>query len=127
MIFDSSAIINLAEAGREESLRAGATLRLAEFEIGNFVWNRIVNLRVIDEKEGSKLLAALEATLRLMGKVELKDTAAALSLALKERITYYDAFFLAAAAQYKAKLVTDDQLLQRAGKKYVEVMKSEDF
>jgi len=121
-IFDSSAIINCIQAGKAEKLVGQYTIELAKFEIGNYVWKRRSDLT---QKECLKILRSILKLVESMNvlQVNLEET---LMIALKEKITFYDASYLQAAIQNKLKLVTDDLKLHEVARKYVKSLQSPD-
>ena len=50
-----------------------------------------------------------------------------LKIAMKEDLTYYDASYISATLKNNLTLVTDDDKLYEAGKKYVKTMKSSEL
>jgi predicted nucleic acid-binding protein len=59
-------------------------------------------------------------------KPESESSLEILKIAVKEGLTYYDAAYIQAAVENNLTLVTDDEQLHRAGKKYVKVATSDE-
>jgi len=129
MIFDASSIINLFEQKKIEKVMNGFCLNLSIYELGNFVW-KISNLyKIINLNEGINLLEALIDIFNSLNKIETKseDYLEILKIAYKENLTFYDASYLHAAIKNNLPLVTDDEKLYTASKKYIKTLKSNEI
>lgn len=127
MIFDASAIYKLVHAGKAKALADGTTLDLAAYELGNAVWKAVAS-KSIDQSQGLKLINFLE---EILGKMETVSAAAhldeVLDLAVKIRLTFYDAAYLHASIKRNKPLVTEDNVLYNAAKQFTTVRKAEEL
>jgi len=127
MLFDSSAIINLCGERKLDRLMGGCTLDLAAYEVGNAVWKQVHIYRTINMNEGSLVLDSLTEVIEMLEKVRAEKALEVLKMAVEEDLTYYDASYAQAAIENGFTLVTDDEKLYEAGKKYVQTMKSDEL
>ena len=126
-IFDSSAIINLCGDRKVEKLLDGWTVNLAIYELGNAVWKQVKIHGKITVEEANLVLDSLTEVFGRMRKPAAEDPLRTLEIAVKEDLTYYDASYISAAVENDLTLVTDDDKLYRAGKKYVRTVKSNEL
>ena len=126
-IFDSSAIINLCGDRKAEKLLDGWTVNLAIYELGNAVWKQVKIHKKITVEEANLVLDSLTEVFRRLRKPATENTLKTLEIAVKEDLTYYDASYISAAVENDLTLVTDDDKLYRAGKKYVRTVKSNEL
>jgi len=118
-IYDSSAIINLCAKKNLDWLLEGETLDLAVYEAGNAVWRQVHLRKTLTREEGEKALTVLTETINNMKTAAIQDTTAVLNIAIEEGITFYDASYLHAAVKNNLTLVTDDERLSSAARRYV--------
>ena len=112
-VIDSSSLIKFfsREEGWEkvaEVMREGvATLDLAVKEVANALWKKILGNEIsYDTAQVIIRDLAEEKAIPLISQDKL--LAQALALAVNEKITVYDALFIAAAKELKTELVTSD-------------------
>ncbi len=93
-----------------------ATLDLATYEAGNGIWKHATLLKLLSEAEARATHAALTKLLSRMDIVrgDSLDHAKTMELAVRKRITYYDACYLTAAGSLGLPLATEDRKLQAA-------------
>jgi predicted nucleic acid-binding protein len=118
-IYDPSAIINLCAKKNLDRLLEGETLDLAVYEAGNAVWRQVHLRKTLTREEGEKALTVLTETINNMKTAAIQDTTAVLNIAIEEGITFYDASYLHAAVKNNLTLVTDDERLSSAARRYV--------
>jgi len=123
-IYDSSAIINLCAKKNLDRLLEGETLDLAVYEAGNAVWRQVHLRKTLTREEGEKALTVLTETINNMKTAAIQDTTAVLNIAIEEGITFYDASYLHAAVKNNLTLVTDDERLSSAARRYVKTASS---
>jgi len=126
-IFDSSAIINLCGDRKAGKLLDGWTLNLAIYELGNAVWKQVKIHGKITAEEANLVLDSLTEVFKRLKKPASENPLKTLEIAVKEDLTYYDASYIGAAVENDLTLVTDDDKLYRAGKKYVRTIKSNEL
>jgi len=127
LLFDSSSIINLCTERKIERLLGGSTLNLAFYELGNAIWKQVHLHKALTREEGGEALAALTQVYGQMRELPVEDASSILTIAVEERLTYYDASYIHAAKKNEALLVTDDKKLHTAASKYVETTTSEEL
>jgi predicted nucleic acid-binding protein len=81
-------------------------------EIGNLLWKR-VNRKEISQKEGHKILSALESVPIQIGESKIL-LPAAFTLACLTQRTLYDSLYIALAVSINGRLVTADKKLFNA-------------
>jgi len=116
MIFDTSSIYKAIETNNIDALIDGKTLNLSLYELGNVIWKYVVRGK-ISVKEAEKLLALIKKTIYLMEIVEIGLNLRALTIAIEQNISYYDASYIQLALQEKDYLITEDKKLQQIAKK----------
>jgi len=122
-LFDSSALINCVRLGKAAEIIGEYTIELIKFEVGNYVWKRRSNLKY---EESRNLLEKLLELINSMNILPI-DFTEALSIAVKENITFYDSSYIQAASQNNLELVTDDLKLYNVARKYIKVLRSQDI
>ena len=126
-LFDSSAIINLCGERKLDRLEGCYTLSLAFYEVGNAVWKQVHLYKTLTMEEGGTVLDSLTEVLKTLKKVRVEKVLEVLKIAVEEDLTYYDASNLQAAIENGFSLVTDDEKLYAAGKKYLETARSNEL
>jgi len=127
MLFDSSAIINLCGERKLDRFEGAYTLNLAFYEVGNAVWKQVHVYKTLTMEEGCTVLDSLTELVKILKKVEARRVSEVLRIAVEEDLTYYDASYLQASIENSLTLVTDDEKLHAAGKKYVETAKNDEL
>ncbi|MGC9093999.1 MAG: type II toxin-antitoxin system VapC family toxin [Candidatus Bathyarchaeia archaeon] len=105
-------------------LLEGWTLNLAFYELGNAVWKQAYIYKAINANEANIILDSLTEVFMKLKKPEKENSLEILKIAAKEGLTCYDAAYIQAAIENKLTLVTDDEQLYRASKKYVKAITS---
>lgn len=126
-LFDSSAIIDLCSKRSADKLLEGWTLDLAFYEVGNAVWKQVYLFKTLTPDEGMTSLDAVTEVVKMIRKVPVDDFLETLRIAVEEGLTYYDATYLQAAIKNKKTLVTNDEKLRVAAKKYVKTMTGDEL
>ena len=124
LLFDASAIINLSLRNKPHAFLKGRTVPLAEFEIGNAVWKQVSLSGELSEEDGARILRRLVDAVALMDIIRVPQVEDALRVACEEGLSYYDAYYVAAAKASGSTLVTDDDALRRKAERYVDVLRS---
>lgn len=126
-LFDTSAIINLFGEKKLEKLLEGWTLNLALYELGNAVWKQACIYRTITPNEANAILDPLTEIFTKLKKPKKENTLETLKIAIKEKITFYDASYIQAALENNLILVTDDKQLYQKSKKYTKTITSNEL
>lgn len=115
-VLDTSAIINLISRLGNKSIdlfKESLTTDLAYYEIGNFLWK-------IGRED---LIKDFLNVLKFIHVENVNLNEEVLAIAIKEKLTYYDATYLFLSRKYNATLVSDDKdLINKGAKKSSEVM-----
>ncbi|RLG08673.1 MAG: DNA-binding protein [Thaumarchaeota archaeon] len=122
-LFDSSAIINLCNREKASKLFNEWTLDLTIYELGNATW-KLTRIRKIKPEEAFTVLEALTGIYGKMRKTKIKNHEKTLKIALKENLTFYDAAYISVAIENNLTLITDDEKLYKAARKYTKVLRS---
>jgi len=99
---------------------------LTGFEVGNAIWRLCLLEKKISQEEAYAFLSTVSDFLSLLETIPLAelDSRRILNLAIENRLTFYDASYIAAADFRKLTLVTDDATLAVAAEKFVKTKKS---
>jgi len=102
------------------------TTDLAIYEACNSLWKLATLLKTITLEDAADVATLLqEVTVRNVIRTTnftKLDFPHALSIAHKERLTFYDASYIVTAANTKAILVTEDEKLRKAASKFVKTI-----
>ncbi|MCD6448862.1 MAG: type II toxin-antitoxin system VapC family toxin, partial [Thermoplasmata archaeon] len=93
MIFDTSSIYKAVEINCIEKLQGEKTLDLSLYELGNIVWKYVMRNKLSSD-EGKKLIDILMDVISLMQIIETGINTTTYSIAVKNRISYYDASYI---------------------------------
>lgn len=126
-LFDASSIINLCGEKKLDKLLEKWTINLAFYELGNAVWKQAYIYKAISASEANIILDSLTEVFMKLKKPEKENALETLNIAVKEGITYYDAAYIQASLENGLTLVTDDEQLFRASKKYVKTITSDEL
>jgi len=117
-LLDASAIAILLRRLRDKALNLlidAYTLDLARYELGNVLWKEAVLRHRITSKDALSKAGLIIKLLSLMNIVDMaseEDYGEVLELAIKHKLTFYDASYLQAAMRRKLTLVTEDEILR---------------
>ncbi len=117
-LLDSSAIaILLRRLGRRalNYLKDVHTLELARYELGNIVWKEhtiAASMSVNEAASKAGHIAKLLKTMKIRGIQSDEDFMETMRLALKLKLTFYDASYLYIAKKEGLTLVTEDKELR---------------
>lgn len=117
IVIDSSALAKflLKEEGwdrvREIIIKRPYTLELAVKEVANAIWRRVSLLKDINIEKAITLLNDLLELKKKLLIIEPQDIyiKQAFEIAVKEKITIYDALFMAQASMKQATLISSDK------------------
>jgi len=133
-LLDASAIITVAKRLGDRArriLKGNATLVLAFYEIGNFVWKEHRLVRRAELHEALRAAADFADVLKLMDVIypdPQADLPGTCELAARTGLTFYDASYLYVALREGLTLVTEDsELAEKAGELGVSVMTVEEL
>jgi len=124
-LFDASSLFQLIKNFSEERilrlLGDNCILDLTKYEVGNALWKEQVQHRGIGENEFREFLNLLRKVIQStkilsVDAEKLPDVA---EVAARERMTFYDASYIAMAKVHGVTLITEDSELTRAASKYI--------
>ncbi len=120
MIFDASSIWLAVSKEKFEILKNKFSVELVKYEIGNVLWKKVVLEKIYSLEEALFLADFLQRILNKMNLLtpEIKEV---LEIAVKLKINFYDASYLALAKKLKMPLITEDRLLKEKSKRIVKV------
>jgi len=126
--FDASAIINLVKREYLKPFIDGATLDLAIYESLNAIWKEYLLLHRLDDETVKRLLSVLRGIFSVVSIASISGYEyEVFELAVKEKLTVYDAAYLYYAAKNKLILVTDDARLREKVKQYLETVSTREL
>ncbi|MDT7887047.1 MAG: type II toxin-antitoxin system VapC family toxin [Thermoproteota archaeon] len=132
-LIDASSIAILLGKIKEktvEFLINVATLDLALYELGNFIWKECILKKNISKEEALNMVKDLTDILGLMDleKIEMENVRNVMMIALDLKLTFYDASYPYVAKSKDKILVTNDnELLDKAKRIGVEAIRVEEF
>ena len=131
-LFDASSMIQVIKSCEEEKalrlLSENCILDLTKYEVGNALWKEHVQRQAIEADEFRELLDLLR-TIILRTKVlsvDAQDLPDVAEVALKERITFYDASYVIIAKVQNLTLATEDANLAKAASKHTKAVPAKD-
>jgi predicted nucleic acid-binding protein len=127
ILFDASAIFNLSRKSKGNVLLNGCTIDLAGYELGNVIRRLVEVEKSVPRAQGAEIVRLLQSTIDGMERVKVSSLIAVFENAIKEGLTFYDASYLTAAVEGGHQLVTDDQELLRAARKYLVASRSSEL
>jgi predicted nucleic acid-binding protein len=112
------------EAQEEDALRLfseNCILDLTKYEVGDALWKEHTLHQSMEEGEFREFLSLFGRIIpqTQVLSVEGKDLPEVADLAVKERITFYDASYVVVAKSQDLSLVTEDAQLRKVASKYV--------
>lgn len=127
-LFDASSIVNLVKRGKVKVFAAGSTLDLALYESINAVWKEYKLLKRFDKDSALEFIGIISDLFNVVNILSIRGLEREVfEIASKEKLTVYDASYLAKAKKYDFILVTDDDNLRKKALNYVKTMSSTDF
>ena len=126
-LFDSSAIFKAIKNNAVEVLAGNCTLELARYELGNILWKEHTLHRRISDKEVKELIKLVREVLSVMNVVNVNGyESKVLDVAIKLKLTFYDASYVYLAKEKGLSLVTEDTRLLSKASSYLKVMRLSD-
>ena len=133
-LLDSSAIAVLLKrlGGSAVKYLAGVyTLDLAYYELGNVLWKECALMKLINEKEAVnkvKYIAKLLKNMNIESIKSEKDLEGTMALAVKLKLTFYDASYLYIAKKKNLILITEDnELREKSVKENIEAITVDEY
>lgn len=124
LLIDASSMLEVLKNFEEEKslriLSENFVLDLTKYEVGNALWKEYILHHAIGEDEFQELIALLQNLIThtkvlVVDAENLKDVA---EIAAKEKITFYDASYIAMAKCQDLTLTTEDEQLRKAASKH---------
>jgi predicted nucleic acid-binding protein len=133
-IFDSGAIAILLKRLKDKSIEVlgGETiLDLTRYELGNALWKECALKKLINPEEAADRAGDMAKMLEILNVEEIasiKDFRQVMELAVKLRLTFYDASYLYMAKSKGLTFVTEDrELYRKAGEAMLNAVIVSDF
>jgi predicted nucleic acid-binding protein len=131
-LFDASALVNVVVSRAEASIditRGHGILDLTLYETGNALWKLGTIHRRLSVEEASSLLAVTAKLSKHMTVLSASeaDLPLILSMAFRERASFYDSAYVHLARERALELITDDSRLMKIASKYVKTRGSADL
>ncbi len=128
-LFDASSALGIVVEKGKGALRLlenNYILDLTLYEIGNALWRMHVLLKKLSAEDARSLMEVMMDLAGRMKKIAIAELnpAKTMELAMGERITFYDAAYVAMAKLRGLTLVTDDVGLAKVASKHVKVKSS---
>lgn len=132
-LLDASAVLQVIKSfENEKALRVfddNCVLDLTKYEVGNGLWKEYALQHAIGEDEFHEFLDSLRtvvdrAELLVPDSRNLLDIA---QIATKERITFYDASYIAMAKMRKLALATEDSKLSKVASRHAKTKSTGDL
>ena len=132
-LLDASAVLEIIiRLEDEKALRLfddSYVLDLTKYEVGNGIWKEFALQHAIQEEEFHEFLDSLRT---VVDRAELlvpdpKNLLEIAHIAAKERITFYDASYIAMAKTRKLALVTEDAKLTKIASKHAKTKSTNDL
>jgi len=122
-LFDASSIFEALVERKVRALQGNYTIDLAMYEVGNILWKRRCLLKDVDDEEIAQLIGLIKRVLRLLKTVKIDcHEREVVDVAVRFKVTFYDASYVFAAKNNNLTLVTEDEKLRRKVKGYVDVL-----
>ena len=127
-LFDASSIVNLVKRGIIKVFASGSTIDLALYESINAIWKEYKLLKRFDKDVALEFIGIISDIFEVIDIFSIKDLEEEVfKIASKERLTIYDASYVAIAKENNLILITDDWNLRNKASNYVKTMSSTDF
>jgi len=132
-LLDASAVLEIIKSIEDEkALRLfddSYVLDLTKYEVGNGIWKEFALQHAIQEEEFHEFLDSLRT---VVDRAELlvpdsKNLLEIAHIAAKERITFYDASYIAMAKSRKLALATEDTKLSKIASRHTKTKSTKDL
>ena len=132
-LLDASAALQVIRSLKDEkALRVfddSSLLDLTKYEMGNGIWKEYALQHAIREEEFQEFLASLRTVVyRAEQLVPDSETLLEIArIAARERITFYDASYVAMAKIRRLALATEDSKLAKVASRYAKTKSADDL
>jgi len=127
-LFDASAILNLIKRANLKPFSQGLTLDLAIYESLNAIWKEYSLLNHIDYETAQEYINLVKNVFKILHIESINGIEEKVfELANKEKLTIYDAAYLAKSIKANYILVTDDEKLLKKASKYIRALRSKEL
>jgi len=133
LLFDASSVIQLVRQFEEEKalrlLRGNCILDLTKYEVGNALWKEHLLHQAIGAGELREFLELFRSLIHHIKtlSIDADQLPRVAELAVRERLTFHDASYVAAAKIHKLTLVTEDRDLARSASRHVKTFQVKDL
>jgi predicted nucleic acid-binding protein len=132
-LLDASAVVEIIRTLDEEKalrvLSENSILDLTKYEVGNAIWKERVLQKAIQEEEFEEFLSLLRSVISRTNTllVDAETLPEVGRLASGEKITFYDASYIAIAMARKLTFVTEDGKLGKVALKHIKTAASNEI
>ena len=133
LLFDASSILQLISRSDEKDalrlLNGNHILDLTKYEVGNALWKEQLLHRAIgaeELREFLQLFQSLACHIKSLS-IDIEHLSRVAELAVGEKLTFYDASYIAASKIHKLTLVTEDRNLARSASRHVKTTQVKDL
>lgn len=127
-LFDASAILNLIKRANLKPFSQVLTLDLAIYESLNAIWKEYSLLNHIDYETAQEYINLVKNVFKILHIESINGIEEKVfELANKEKLTIYDAAYLAKSIKANYILVTDDEKLLKKASKYIRALRSKEL
>jgi len=127
-LFDASAILNLIKRANLKPFSQGLTLDLAIYESLNAIWKEYSLLNHIDYETAQEYIDLVKNVFKILHIESINGIEEKVfEIANKEKLTIYDAAYLAKSIKANYILVTDDEKLLKKASKYIRALRSKEL
>jgi predicted nucleic acid-binding protein len=133
VLLDASAVLQVIKSFEDErALRVfdeNYVLDLTKYEVGNGIWKEYALRHALTEEEFHEFLASLRT---VVDRAELlvpdpRNLLEIAQIAAKEKITFYDASYIAMAKIRKLALATEDSKLSKVASRHAKTKSTNDL
>jgi len=125
-LFDASAFLELVR--RKRLVANNYILDLTIYEIGDAIWKEVILFKALSQDEAIEFMKNMANIINKMNVIHIKeDLDEIMKIAIQEKLTFYDAYYLYSARKNKLILVTNDKKLYNAAKNKIQVLNSYDL
>jgi len=126
-LLDANAFLDLIKR-RKTLIKGQYILDLTMYEVSNAIWKEVVLFKTLTKDEAVTLMNEITNIVQKLNIIRIQDDLdKIMEIAIKERLTFYDAAYLYFAKKYQLILVTNDKKLYNAAKDKIKVLRSDEI
>lgn len=126
-LLDANAFLDLIKR-RKTLIKGQYILDLTMYEVSNAIWKEVVLFKTLTKDEAVTLMNEITNIVQKLNIIRIQDDLdKIMEIAIKERLTFYDAAYLYFAKKYQLILITNDKKLYNAAKDKIKVLRSDEI